>query len=66
MKQLTETQLFKKIGPAHKREAKRHDAEFYNYGWGVTDIGIVSKTDKGILETTLNQDGSITHQWSTR
>jgi hypothetical protein len=47
---------------AHEREAERHNAEFFNLGWGMSDTTIESKTDKGILLTRI-RDGKIEHKW---
>jgi len=47
----------------HDKELKRKKATAYNYGWGQTEDGIASKTDRGILSTDYH-NGRIEHSWS--
>jgi hypothetical protein len=48
---------------AHITEAVEKGAEIYNMGWYDSDDHIESKTDKGILITIRNADGSFYHEW---
>ena len=43
-------------------EAKGADAT--NLCWVQADFSIASKTDKGIVTTTIHEDGKITHKWN--
>jgi len=53
-----------KLFEAHNKEAKRRKARFYNYGWGQTDTGMVSKTNQGILGSEIDLDTfKVTHEW---
>lgn len=54
---------FSKIDMAHITEAADKGAEFYNWGWFSSRNRIESKTDKGILVTIRNADGSFSHEW---
>lgn len=47
----------------HTHEAESKHATFYNFGWAITDTGMASKTDKGVLETEF-VDGKYVHTWS--
>lgn len=50
---------------AHEREMHRRKAEPYNFGWAMTDLGIASKTSKGILDTEWNKKKKkFIHSWT--
>lgn len=51
---------------AHLDEARSKGAEFYNLGWSTTDTGIASKTSLGILDSEVDEQGKVTHQWVQR
>jgi hypothetical protein len=54
---------FSKIEMAHITEAVDKGAEFWNMGWFFSRNRIESKTDKGILITQRNANGSFSHEW---
>jgi len=57
----------KKYSPleqVHLEEALRTAEDIYNFGWYTGRNRIESKTDKGVLCTTRNADGSFSHKWS--
>ena len=57
--------LQKDLFDAHEREAKRMHAEFYNFGCGLGEDFITSKTSKGILHSEISSEtGRVTHGWS--
>ena len=47
---------------AHLRAAKRRNLIIGNLGWVVTDNAYLSKTDKGILETTRHGPRTYKHR----
>jgi hypothetical protein len=47
---------------AHRRALKRLGLRPGNLGWVVTDNAYLSKTDKGILETTRHGPRSYEHR----
>lgn len=49
----------------HQDEIDRKKAECYNFGWGSNDDSICSKTSRGILTSTINERGKVTHDWQT-
>ena len=51
---------------AHVAEGERLGATFYNLGWAMTDTGIASKTNLGILESERGEDGSIVHHYTLK
>lgn len=62
--QLTDRRAEYKLLDAHTAEAEKHNAQFYNLGWAMTESGIASKTDKGILETQYDKKPDIfIHIW---
>jgi hypothetical protein len=57
-------QLMKKLFEEHEKEAERHRAEFYNFGAGMGEYSIYSRTSKGGLESNINsRTGRVTHVW---
>lgn len=53
-----------KLLTAHTKEAEAKGADFYNLGWGWSDIDIASKTSRGILETQYgDQLDTFVHIW---
>ncbi len=48
---------------AHAKELKRRSAKAWNWGWVIVKTGICTKTDKGVLETSI-RNGTITHTWN--
>lgn len=54
----------RKMLAAHEREAQKEGADFWNQGWTQNDTGICSKTDKGFLDTQVNENGTYTHTWT--
>jgi hypothetical protein len=65
-KELEKHQIIQeKLLGEHEKEAKRNRAEFYNFGAGVGDYGIYSKTSKGGLESEIDPVTlRVTHEWS--
>lgn len=62
--QLTDRKAEDKLLDAHTKEAEEHNAQFYNLGWAMTETGIASKTDKGILETQYGTEpNTFFHIW---
>jgi hypothetical protein len=56
--------IIEKLIDAHQREANRKHAEFTNFGWAITQWGIASKTDQGILDSEIDpQTKRVTHSW---
>jgi len=53
------------LARAHERAAKRANAVIGNYGWVWGDNAIVSKTNKGKLETQFptHKGGRYIHIW---
>jgi hypothetical protein len=49
---------------AHLEEALGTAEDTYNFGWYTDRNRIESKTDKGVICTTRNADGSFNHKWS--
>lgn len=47
---------------AHDAEIMSKKAKVYNYGWVISETGICSKTNKGILETD-GRTSVIVHKW---
>lgn len=60
---MTKKISFITILAAHDAEIAKRGAQAHNYGWAVSDDGIVSKTDKGILSTDV-VSGGIIHTWT--
>jgi hypothetical protein len=49
----------------HDKEVTRKKAKFYNMGWGASKHAIASKTDKGVLCSSINpKTKKVTHEWS--
>jgi hypothetical protein len=62
--QLTDRKAEDKLLTAHTQEAEKHEASFYNLGWAMTDSGIASKTNRGILETQYgDKPNTFVHIW---
>lgn len=55
---------FNKLITEHQKEAQRKGAKITNLAWGQDVDGIASKTDHGILESTISKSGAISHKWS--
>lgn len=53
-----------KLWDAHIAEAKRRRAGVFNFGKGQTGNGIYSTTSCGGLESTIDDAGNVTHQWT--
>ena len=50
---------------AHLAEAERAGAKFHNFGWAADETGMVSKTDKGILDSEVDPEtDKVTHTWT--
>jgi hypothetical protein len=50
---------------AHLAEAERAGAKFHNFGWAADEAGMVSKTDKGILDSEVDPETDrVTHTWT--
>ena len=48
----------------HSAEARNKNAKITNLGWAQDDYGIASKTDKGILASTIDPDTlEVRHEW---
>ncbi len=59
-----DNKLQDKLLTEHDKEAKRHHAEFYNYGAGQGWFEFYSKTSEGGLESHIDpQTGVVTHEW---
>jgi hypothetical protein len=55
-----------KLARAHEDKAVELGVEFTNWGWGTDENGIVSKTTKGILSSSINPSTmEVHHQWTT-
>lgn len=53
----------KHLQRSHEQEAERLNAEFINYAKGLDDDSILSTTDRGMLITSVDKEGFITHSW---
>ena len=54
-----------KLWAEHDAEAKRRNAEFYNYGWVQGDHDACSKTSRGNLSSVIDPGTmAVTHHWS--
>ena len=63
--QETDRKAEDKLLDAHCAEAEKHNAQFYNLGWGWGETEIASKTDKGILETQYGEKpDTFIHIWT--
>lgn len=52
------------MSEAHEQEAASVGVEIYNFGWVAGNDHILSKTSDGLLETTINKKGKISHEWA--
>lgn len=56
-----------RLAEAHAEYARKHGAEFYNFGWGTdyVDESIASKTSKGIVVSYYTSPRKIRHYIAT-
>jgi hypothetical protein len=55
-----------KLLQEHEAEAARQGAEFWNYGWVLSDDAVSSKTSKGFLFSQIDPETmDVTHTWET-
>jgi len=60
---MTRKNLAAALFAAHERQIIRKGARPGNLGWVVTEKSYLSKTNKGILDTTRQPNGRYRHVW---